>query len=75
MCLGSNPVSWQSKKQSSMSRSLTEAEYKVLSYTAADIAWLKGILKDLEVFLPIPPIIHCDKMLVIALSATHVFHS
>ncbi|KAB2605438.1 hypothetical protein D8674_005155 [Pyrus ussuriensis x Pyrus communis] len=36
--LGSNPVSWQSKKQSSVSRSSTEAEYKALANCAADVA-------------------------------------
>ncbi|CAN6693356.1 unnamed protein product [Malus baccata var. baccata] len=73
--LGNNPVSWQSKKQSSVSRSSTEAEYKALAHTAADVAWVRGILKDLEVFLPLPPTIYCDNLSTIALSANPVFHS
>ncbi|XP_050102735.1 uncharacterized mitochondrial protein AtMg00810-like [Malus sylvestris] len=73
--LGNNPVSWQSKKQCSVSRSSTEAEYKALAHTAADVAWIRGILKDLEVCLPSPPIIHCDNMSAIALTANPVFHS
>ena len=73
--LGNNPISWQSKKQSSESRSSNEAEYKALAHTAADIAWVRNILKDLGVFLTNPPSIHCDNMSAIALSANPVFHS
>ncbi|CAL9022675.1 unnamed protein product, partial [Prunus brigantina] len=38
--LGHNPISWQSKKQGSVSRSSTEAEYRALANTAADLAWI-----------------------------------
>lgn len=73
--LGNNLISWQSKKQSSICRSSTEAKYKALAHTTADIAWIRYMLKDLELFLPNPPIIHCDNMSAIFLSANPVFHS
>lgn len=73
--LGNNPVSWQSKKQNSVSRSSTEAKYKVLAHTAADIAWVRNILKDLGVLLSNPLSIHCDNMSAIALSVNPIFHS
>lgn len=38
--LGQNPVSWQSRKQGSVSRSSTEAEYKALANAAAELAWI-----------------------------------
>ncbi|BBN70178.1 wall associated kinase-like 1, partial [Prunus dulcis] len=38
--LGSNPISWQSKKQGSVSRSSTEAEYMTLANTTTDLAWI-----------------------------------
>ena len=73
--LGGNPISWQSKKQSSVSRSSSKAEYKALAHTAADVAWLRLLLKDLGVALPIQPTIFCDNMSAIALSANPVYHS
>ena len=73
--LGSKPISWQSKKQNSVSRSSTKVDYKTLAHTAADITWERYILKDLNVFLPHPPMIHCDNMYAISLSANPVFHS
>lgn len=58
-----------------MSRSSTEAEHKDLAHTTTDIAWVRNILKDLDVALPNPPMIHCDNMSAIALSANPVLHS
>lgn len=58
-----------------MSHSSTEAEYKTLAHTAANIAWVRNIMKDLGAFLCHPPSIHYDNMSAIALSANPVFHS
>lgn len=73
--LGLNPISWQSKKQRGVSRSSTEAEYKALANAAADMAWVRLILKDLQVFLPHPPLLHCDNISTLALCSNHVFHT
>ena len=72
--LGQNPISWQSKKQSSVSRSSTEAEYRALANTTADIAWIRLILKDLHVFVPSSPVLYCDNQSAIALSLNPVQH-
>ncbi|KAM1202240.1 hypothetical protein ACFX2J_018216 [Malus domestica] len=73
--IGCNPISWQSKKQDSVSRSSTEAEYKALAHTAADIAWIRSVLKDMAVILNSSPVIYCDNKSAIAISANPVFHS
>lgn len=46
-----------------------------MTHIAADIAWIRNILKDLELFLPTPPAINCDNMSTITLSVNPVFHS
>ncbi|XP_059306498.1 uncharacterized mitochondrial protein AtMg00810-like [Lycium ferocissimum] len=50
--LGSNYVSWASKKQTTMARSSAEAEYRALASLAAEITWLTYILRDIGVSLP-----------------------
>ncbi|CAN6571651.1 unnamed protein product [Malus baccata var. baccata] len=72
--LGSNPISWQSKKQASISRSSTEAENKSLAHCAVDISWIRNLLKDLHQFLPDPPLVHCDNLFALALCSNPVFH-
>ena len=73
--LGSNPISWSSKKQSIVSRSSTEAEYHALASTAAELAWLCILLNELRLFLPHSPILWCDNNSAIALASNLVFHS
>ncbi|XP_020411466.1 uncharacterized protein LOC109946845 [Prunus persica] len=68
-------VSWQSKRQGSVSRSSTEAEYRALAHTAADLAWIRQVLADLHMCLPTPPILYCDNLSALAFSSNPVFHS
>ena len=73
--LGNNPISWSAKKQSTVSRSSTEAEYRALASTAAELSWLRTLFKKICVFLHHIPVIWCDNVSAIALSANPVFHS
>ncbi|XP_028949214.1 uncharacterized mitochondrial protein AtMg00810-like [Malus domestica] len=47
--LGNNPISWASKKQQTVSRSLTEAEYRTLSSTAAELDWLQQLFQFADI--------------------------
>ena len=53
--LGSNLISWGAKKQTTVSRSSTEAEYRASVITDAEICWLRQVLKDLQIFGTNPP--------------------
>ncbi|WJZ84054.1 hypothetical protein VitviT2T_003682 [Vitis vinifera] len=57
---GINLVSWCFKKQSTVSRSSTEAEYRSLAITTAEVAWIVQLLRDLRLPLPSPLKILCD---------------
>ena len=68
-------MSWKSKKESSVSRSFIEVEYKALTNTATDVAWIRFILKDLQVVLHSPPVLDCDNISTLALCSNPVFHT
>lgn len=73
--LGSNLVSWQSKKQTTISRSSTAAEYKALDNATAELIWVQSLLTELGVPLRKAPILWCDNIDVTYLSANPVFHA
>ena len=73
--LGNNLITWSSKKQPTVSRSSTEAEYRSLAIGAAELAWIRMLLCDFGVILPSLPVIWCDNTSAIALASNPVFHA
>jgi hypothetical protein len=73
--LGRNLVSWSAKKQPIVSRSSTEAEYRALAITTAEMFWLRMLLKDIHVFLSTTPTIWCDNVSALALASNRIYHT
>jgi hypothetical protein len=73
--LGSNPISWSSKKQRAVARSLTEAEYRALATAASETVWLSTLLTELGVPAPHCPQLLCDNLGATYLSFNPVNHS
>ena len=72
--LGNNPILWSSKKQQTISRSSTEAEYRALSFSSAELDWIKQLLAFLHISLPGVPVLFCENLSAIALSFNLVQH-
>ncbi|XP_024988574.1 uncharacterized protein LOC112523248 [Cynara cardunculus var. scolymus] len=58
--LGGALVSWQTKKQSVVSRSSAEAEYRAMATTVSEILWLRWLLHDLKAAPVGPTPLYCD---------------
>ncbi|KAL0406178.1 UNVERIFIED_CONTAM: Retrovirus-related Pol polyprotein from transposon RE2 [Sesamum latifolium] len=70
--LGDALISWKTKKQSIVSRSTAEAEYRSLAATVCELKWLSYILSDLGISVPLPIQLFCDNQAVLHIMANSV---
>jgi histone deacetylase 1/2 len=73
--LGCNLISWCARKQATMSRSSTEAEYKALANATAEMMWVQKLLTELKIQHPPAARLWCDNLGATYLSANPVFHT
>ena len=71
--LGDSLISWKSKRQTVVSRSSSEAEYRALADTTAELLWLQRLLQGLGVPSSSTKI-YCDSQSAIQIAHNDVFH-
>ncbi|GJW53150.1 ribonuclease H-like domain-containing protein [Tanacetum coccineum] len=72
--LNNSLVSWKSKKQKTLSKSSTEAEYRALASVTSEVIWVLKILEDLNIENLLPVKLHCDSNSAIKIAANPIFH-
>ena len=72
--LGNAPVSWKTKKQTTVSRSSAEAEYRSMATTSCEVTWLRSLLNDLRVRQLQPIKLYCDNQAALHIANNPVFH-
>ncbi|KAJ4744580.1 polyprotein [Rhynchospora pubera] len=73
--LGKNIISWSAKKQPTVSRSSTEAEYRSLALTCTEILWLQYLMDELRITINATPTLWCDNIGATFLAANPMFHA
>ena len=73
--IGSGTVSWSSRKQQTVAKSSTEAEYVALSSATQEAVWLRRLMKDLGRQMDAPTTIYEDNQGAIELAKNAKFHN
>ena len=72
--IGDALVSWKTKKQNTVSRSSSKAEYRALATTTCELQWLQYLLNDLNISFNHPIPLFCDNQSAVHLAQNPVFH-
>jgi hypothetical protein len=72
--LGDNLVSWSAKRQTVVSRSSAEAEYRTVANSVAEATWLRQLLHELQTSSSRCTLVYCDSISVVYLSTNPVQH-
>ena len=71
--LGASPVSWKTKKQTTVSRSLVEVEYHSMATVTTELVWLESLQASLGVFHAQKMKLFCDSQTAMHTAKNHVF--
>ena len=73
--IGSSTVSWSSKKQTTVAKSSTEAEYVALSSATQEAVWLRSLMRDFGRQMDAPTTIYEDNQGAIELAKNAKYHN
>ena len=68
--LGDNLISWSAKREHTLSRSSTEAEYHGVANVVSESCWIRNLLLELHSPVTTATLVYCDNVSVVYLSAT-----
>ncbi|XP_070049858.1 uncharacterized mitochondrial protein AtMg00810-like [Nicotiana tomentosiformis] len=71
---GGSPISWKSKKQTTVSLSSAEAEYRSLRKVVGELVWVQRLLEELTVPCTNHIQVFCDSQAVVHIARNHVFY-
>lgn len=71
---GSSLISWKSKKQLTVAKSSTEAEYRALTHATCEAHWLFNLFNELQLLLSKSSNLYCDSQSALHLAANPIFH-
>ncbi|KAK4399873.1 Retrovirus-related Pol polyprotein from transposon RE1 [Sesamum angolense] len=71
--LGSALISWKTRN-SPVSRSSAEAEYRSLASTVCELRWISYLLQDFRVHVQTPIPLFCDNQAAVHITANPIFH-
>ncbi|GKB91174.1 ribonuclease H-like domain-containing protein [Tanacetum coccineum] len=72
--LCNNLLSCSSKRQSTLSRSSAEAEYRGVGNAVSETCWLRNLLRELHTPFSFATLVYCDNISVVYLSSNLVQH-
>ncbi|XP_052728009.1 uncharacterized mitochondrial protein AtMg00810-like [Vigna angularis] len=72
--LGNSLISWKTKKQNTISRSSSEAEYRALVSATCELQWLNFLLRDLKIPCFKQVVLYSDNQSALHIAANPVFH-
>ncbi|XP_019237576.1 PREDICTED: uncharacterized protein LOC109217761 [Nicotiana attenuata] len=72
--LRTSPISWKSKKQTTVSLSSAEAEYRSLRKVVGELVWVKRLLEELTVLCDAPIPVFYDSQAAVHIAKNPVFH-
>eukprot|EP00253_Pinus_taeda_P003493 PITA_03493 len=72
--LGSDAITWTSKKHHAVALSLTKAEYRGAIKASCEAVWLRRMLADMHVSQANPTPLFCDNQGVLKLAKNPIFH-